>query len=359
MMFVSRWVSFATPARFDPLSIVRSKRRRRWVIFGLTLGLATGTFEYKFRECLEVVDNPAGVLNPHRLFFARMLFGRLRSQLIGKLADKELPINWRPSVYSAYAKMTGVNLDEMRYPIDSYRSVQEFFTRPLKKDARPMDTLDPLSLVSPVDGEVIACGDITEDRLPQVKGTSYSLKGFLGQDLLRASPPSSGKHSPVLKYAVLYLCPGDYHRFHSPTSLHITQGKHFSGEVISVNKTALKFLNDIFSVNERVVLSGTWAQGNIWFAAVAAHGVGNIKLSFDNKLRSNDPRTVPVYCGGEVRTKTLDQKFLHGDQIGMFKLGSTVVLIFEASTNMDWKVKQGDKVKVGQLLCDKKSATTI
>lgn len=318
--------------------------------FGLTVAFATGTFEYKFRECLEVVDNPAGVINPHRLFFARMLFGRLRSHMIGRLTEKELPVAWREGVYSAYAKFTGVNLEEMRYPIDSYRSIQEFFTRPLKKDARPLQSTDPLCLVSPADAEVIACGDVTEDRLPQVKGTTYSLKGFLGQDLLRSYSPEPNKHTPVLKYIVLYLCPGDYHRFHSPTAFHITQGKHFSGEVISVNKLALGLLNDIFSVNERVVLSGTWAQGNLWFSAVAAHGVGNIKLSFEHKLRSNDARTVPVYCGGDIRTRTFDEKLEHGDQLGMFKLGSTVVLVFEASNNMDWCVKQGDKVKVGQLL---------
>ena len=349
-MFRASGLQFATPARFDPAAIGLSKKRRRWVYFGLTVGLAAGTFEYKFRECLEVVGNPAGVVNPHRLFFARMMFGRLRSQWIGRLCEKELPVAWREGVYSAYAKMTGVDLSEMRYPIDSYRSVQEFFTRPLKKGLRPMQSLDPLCLVSPVDGEVIACGDITEDRLPQVKGTSYSLKGFLGHDIIIKSAASNPKQAPVLKYVVLYLCPGDYHRFHSPTQFHVTQGKHFSGEVVSVNKLALKFLNDIFSVNERVVLSGTWAQGNMWFAPVAAHGVGNIKLSFESKLRSNDPRTVPVYCGGDIRTRVFDETFQHGDQIGMFKLGSTVVLVFEASSNMQWAVSQGDKVKLGQLL---------
>ena len=38
----------------------------------------------------------------------------------------------------------------------------------------------------------------------------------------------------------------------------------------------------------------------------------------------------------------------------MFKLGSTIVLIFEASTNMQWDVKEGDKVKVGQRLLSPK-----
>ena len=223
-----------------------------------------------------------------------------------------------------------------------------------------MESTDPLCLVCPADSEIIACGDVVpgEDRLPQVKGTTYSLRGFLGTDPTRnisAVPGSAGaKTDSVLKYVVLYLCPGDYHRFHSPTQFTVSAAKHFSGEVLSVNRLSLRVLNDVFTVNERVVLQGTWAQGSMWYAAVAAHGVGNIKLSFEDKLRTNDARTVPVYCGGDVRNRTFDETFKHGDEVGMFKLGSTIVLIFEASTNMQWDVKEGDKVKVGQRLLSPK-----
>ena len=127
--------------------------------------------------------------------------------------------------------------------------------------------------------------------------------------------------------------------------------------MLSVNKLSLKYLNDVFSVNERVVLSGTWSQGNMWYSAVAAHGVGNIKLSFENRLRTNDVRTVPVYCGGDVRNRQFDEKLVHGDEVGLFKLGSTIVMVFEASKNMEWAIKEGDRVKVGQLLLKPKTAS--
>ena len=332
-------------SRFDPVEILRRKKIKRRLYFASGLGIAVGTFEYKFRECLSVVDNPAGVLNPHRLFFARMLFGRVRSAMIGSIAETRLPVSVREVVYNMYAKATGVNLAEMRYPIDSYASVQDFFARPLKAGIRMPESVNPLCLVSAADSEVVCCGDVESDRLPQIKNTSYSLKGFLGSDVRNQT-----RHDSTLKYIVLYLCPGDYHRFHSPTDFHLTSAKHFSGEVLSVNKTTLGLLNDVFSVNERVVLSGTWSQGIMHYAAVAAHGVGNIKMSFENKLRTNDVRTVPVYCGGDIRNRTFDEQFKHGDEIGMFKLGSTIVLVFEASPNTEWMVKPGDKVKVGQLL---------
>lgn len=350
--FASR--HFATPARFDPAEIAKKKSRTRklYLLGGLTI--AVGTFQYKFNECISVVGNPSDVLEPNKLFYARMLFGRLRSKIIGSLMDREVSVSMREPLYRFYSKMTGVNLDEIRYPLDSFRSVQDFFTRPLKKNCRPMETKNPLCLVSPADSEVICLGDACEleDRLPQVKGTSYSLKGFLGSDPFRHMDikDKQSKSRSVLKYIVLYLCPGDYHRFHSPTNFHVTNAKHFSGEVLSVNKLSLRFLNDVFTVNERVVLSGTWSQGQMHYAAVAAHGVGNIKMSFENKLKTNDVRTVPVYCGGDIRTRTFDESFNFGDEIGMFKLGSTIVMVFESSPAMEWTVKEGDKVKVGQLL---------
>ena len=343
-------------SRFDPVEIARKKKLKRKLYFGAGLVIAVGTFEYKFRECLSIVDNPSGILNPHRLFFARIFFGRLRSSMIGSIAEKKLPVSMRSIIYGTYAKLTGVDLGEMRYPIEAYSSLQEFFSRPLKANLRIPETTDPLCLVSPADSEIICCGDINpnEDRLPQIKNTSYSLRGFLGSSALPSTSVSTS-HSPVWKYVVLYLCPGDYHRFHSPTVFQVDSAKHFSGEVLSVNKLSLAFLNDVFSVNERVVLAGTWAQGTMYYAAVAAHGVGNIKLSFENKLRTNDVRTVPVYCGGDVRTRNFSENFSHGSEIGTFKLGSTIVLIFEASENMQWNVKSGDKVKVGQTLLSVKS----
>lgn len=339
-----------TPSRFDPVALLKQERIRRRLYLASGIAIAITTFDYKFQECLQVVDNPAGVLDPNRIFFARMFFGRMRSQFIGSLTEKELPVSMREPVYRFYSKCTGVNLEDIRYPLDSFRSIQDFFTRPLRKGIRPMATEDKLSLVSPADSEVIACGDITEDRLPQVKGTSYSVKGFLGSDILKNHKGSQGAASSTWKYIVLYLCPGDYHRFHSPCQFKVDVGKHFSGEMLSVNKLSLKYLNDVFSVNERVVLSGKWAQGDMHYTAVAAHGVGNIKLSFEKNLKTNDPRTVPFYLGGDIRTRKLETDLAMGQEVGMFKLGSTIVLVFEASDNMQWNVKPGDKVKVGELI---------
>jgi len=41
-----------------------------------------------------------------------------------------------------------------------------------------------------------------------------------------------------------------------------------------------------------------------------------------------------------------------GAEIGRFNLGSTVVVLFEATGNLNWLVKEGDKVLNGQLVCE-------
>ena len=301
----------------------------------------------KFTEAIQVVKNPADVRNPGQLFALRLLFGRTRSRIAGWLMNTTIPIFLRAPVFKAFASIYGVNLTEPRYPLDSYSTFQAFFERTLVEGARPIASNVPTQLVSPCDGEVLTIGDLSESsaRIPQVKGATYSLKGFLGVDPFRHKDKSS-----VLKYAVIYLAPGDYHRFHSPTNFRIQQGRHFAGEVLPVSKHLVSWFDDLFALNERVVLSGSWALGQMHYGIVAAYNVGNIRLDFDDKLKTNDFRAMPVYRGGEVRTKGINESMAHGEPIGTFKLGSTIVLIFEAAKNSEWLIKESDKIKMGQLI---------
>ena len=56
-------------------------------------------------------------------------------------------------------------------------------------------------------------------------------------------------------------------------------GKHYNGELFSVNPSFLRILQQVFVVNERVVLQGTWNHGNyVAVVPVAATNVGNIVI---------------------------------------------------------------------------------
>merc|ERR1719195_1499595 len=184
-------------------------------------------------------------------------------------------------------------------------------------------------------------------RIEQVKGATFSVPAFLGSDPEGTKSPSSS-----LQYVVLYLPTGAYHRMHSPCEVTFTQGRHFAGELLPTRSSVLRRVNDVLSVNERVVLSGHWRYGQLHFAAVAAANVGNIFLDFDARLKTNRLRDVAVHCGGDVSSKMYHEgiRLEAGASVGGFRLGSTVVLVFEAPQDFRWKVGVGDSVRVGQPL---------
>jgi len=313
------------------------------------VGCTVASMEYKFKECIDIVGNPAQVTSPHRLFWLRMLFGRMRSRWFGSLCETYLPVALRSPAYRLFAWTYNVDLAEVRYPLDSYRTFSDFFSRALRDDARPIADV-PAGLVSPVDGQVMTSGVLqgANARVEQVKGATYSVPAFLGFDpeKVKASATST------VRYVVLYLAAGDYHRIHSPCEVTFTQGRHFCGELLPVRAGLLRRVSDVFCVNERVVLSGSWRYGQMHLAAVAAANVGNIFLDFDAKLKTNRLRDIAVHCGGDVSSKMYPDgvSLSAGGAVGGFRLGSTVVLIFEAPQDFQWKVGEGDKVRVGQPL---------
>ncbi len=107
---------------------------------------------------------------------------------------------------------------------------------------------------------------------------------------------------------------------------------------------------NLFSANERAVYLGHWNKDMFFsFAAVGATNVGSILISCDGDLATN--------CRNNMdKCKSKDWHFSpvqvsKGEHFGEFKLGSTVVLIFEAPTDgFEFSVKPGDKIKVGEKL---------
>lgn len=184
----------------------------------------------------------------------------------------------------------------------------------------------------------------------------------------------------ALYYAVIYLAPGDYHRFHSPANWVAERRRHFAGELYSVSPYLQKTLPGLFTLNERVVLLGRWRWGFFGFVPVGATNVGSIKINFDRELRTNSLMTDTAadraaeeaaargeqYLGFSEATYASASPILHGhgirrgDEMGGFQLGSTIVLVFEAPTEKKneegersgwvWEVEKGQTVKMGQAL---------
>ncbi|KAI9987361.1 hypothetical protein PInf_023372 [Phytophthora infestans] len=131
-------------------------------------------------------------------------------------------------------------------------------------------------------------------------------------------------------HCVLYLAPGDYHRIHAPVDWQVEERRHFPGNLFPVNKTAARLIPSLFVENERVALLGEWEHG--FFS-----------LLLNREFRTNTALQDPLmgHCitknyGGKVDTA-------RGEEMAQFKLGSTVVLVFEAPESFQFTIKPGDK----------------
>ncbi|CBK22568.2 uncharacterized protein [Blastocystis hominis] len=181
----------------------------------------------------------------------------------------------------------------------------------------------------------------------QVKGIRYSMSTFLGSSI-----PYKNERSRLFT-VTLYLSPSDYHRVHSPAFFAIRSRAHFPGKLLPVKNFFAQNVKGLFTLNERVVLTGSWPQGFFSLGLVGAYNVGSISLSnrYDRDLRTNCAHHTAPRRGSVCYRKHYPAAVASepGDPVGMFHLGSTVVLAFEAG-EFEWLVKPGEKVKMGQPL---------
>ena len=155
-----------------------------------------------------------------------------------------------------------------------YRSLSEFFTRSIKEDCRE---ISPECIVSPCDGRVLHLGPVTgESHTEQVKGVTYSLEAFLGPKWVEHAGPyveslKQKKEGTALYHCIIYLAPGDYHRFHSPAVWKPVLRRHFHGELLSVSPKVANWVPGLFALNERAAYIGEWEHGFFSYTAVGKY----------------------------------------------------------------------------------------
>jgi phosphatidylserine decarboxylase len=242
--------------------------------------------------------------------------GAAYSALIGWGATKQVPTPLRPLAYRAFARAVGANLEEAELELAAYPSFGEFFARRLRGGARLVDPA-PDAIVSPCDGVVAAAGIATDGTLVQAKGRSYTLAQLLASE--RSAARFVGGD-----YATIYLSPRDYHRVHTPVSGTLVAYDFVPGALWPVNPKVVARRDGVFARNERVVIElNAGALGDVCVVMVGAAGVGNIALN--HGLSSAELRSA-----GERHRVELDAVSVErGDELGAFRLGSTVVLVFQ------------------------------
>ena len=221
---------------------------------------------------------------------------------------------------SVFANMYGIPLHEAEKPISEYRTLNEFFTRRLKPDMRPIHE-GPHVLISPVDSLITAMGPIHEGTILNVKGQDYTIA-----DLLQNSPHAQKYLNGF--FFVLYLSPTDYHRIHSPVAGRKLESVHIPGKVYPVHEFAMTHMRAVLSRNERLITYLNHEDGEVALVKVGAMNVSSIK-----------------YTDASTTSWSL------GEDLAYFEFGSTVVLLTETGTlNPLPELKAGTAVKMGQQL---------
>ena len=258
------------------------------------------------------------------------LAGRIASARGGRLTTRL--IKWFVGRY-------GVNMAEAANPdIASYATFNDFFTRSLRGNARP---LAPADLVCPVDGAISQFGPMVGDQIFQAKGHSYSSTALVGGDAALAARFEGGS------FATLYLSPKDYHRIHMPMEGRLSRMIYVPGELFSVNPTTARGVPGLFARNERVVCVFESARGPFVLVLVGATIVGSMATVWHGVV--NPPRA------GEIRTWNYELELVlkQGEEMGRFLLGSTVVMLFPKGPlvfNPAWA--PGGAIRMGEVMAN-------
>lgn len=250
------------------------------------------------------------------------------SRLAGRLADSESTPALKNRVIKWFIGRYGVNMSEAAEPdFTAYPTFNAFFTRALKSGARTIDP-DPSTLVSPVDGAISQIGQISTDRVFQAKGQSFSLTELLGGDDARAEPFREGEFSTI------YLSPKDYHRIHMPMAGTLKEMVYVPGKLFSVNPVTAENVPNLFARNERVACLFHTEAGPMAMVLVGAMIVGSVETTWAGVVAPNSGKVTQWQYSGEDAVR-----FEKGQEMGRFRLGSTVVLVMPRGA-VKWQPNQ-------------------
>lgn len=262
----------------------------------------------------------------------------LLSRVVGFFAESEISFIKKP-LMNFFLQRFGIDLSEAkRESIHDYSNFNDFFTRTLKDNIRPLEGADE-EFVSPVDGEVSQFGTIHNEALIQAKGRDYRLVDLLGGDSTQANKFKDGE------FATLYLSPKDYHRIHMPLAGKLVKTTFIPGKLFSVNQLTARHVPNLFARNERLVCEFETAQGPVIMVLVGAMVVASIETVWSGIVAPFQKK---------IMQQTFEPKSLNferGEEIARFRLGSTVILITQKDAiNWHQNISNGAPVKLGQRL---------
>jgi len=235
------------------------------------------------------------------------------SRMVGRVVHARLPRPIARRLVRWFAEAYEMDVDAAGRPLEDYPSIGHFFTRDLREGLRPIES----DFVSPADAVLRGFGVVSGGRLEQVKGKTYTLAGFLAGD------GNAGRYEGGV-YFNFYLSPQDYHHVHSPATGTIPGSVHIPGKLWPVNDWSLANVDELFSINERVVTYIDCALGRLAVVMIGATNVGKITVVYDSFISNS-----AAADRAEVRYYDPPIDITAGARLGTFHMGSSVVLLVE------------------------------
>ncbi|WED21611.1 archaetidylserine decarboxylase [Vibrio sp. JC009] len=244
------------------------------------------------------------------------------------------------AVIRLFIKQYKINMSEALYSDPAYYDTfNNFFVRELNPDARPVAEGESV-IVHPADARTSQFGPIENGRLIQAKGHDFSAQELLGGDKDLYEEFAEGN------FATLYLSPSDYHRVHMPCDGTLRQMIYVPGELYSVNPLTAENIPELFARNERVVCIFDTEFGPMAHILVGATIVGSIEVVWSGTI--TPPRGNTVYRWDYPAEGPKAVVLKKGEEMGRFKLGSTVINLFaKDKIRFDDSMQQGEKTILG------------
>lgn len=259
------------------------------------------------------------------------------SKMMSKLTHCENKA-WKNLFIKQIIRHYGVNMNEaLEQDINAFKSFNHFFTRELNPDVRPLAT-ERNAIVSPADGVVSQAGNITEGKIFQAKGKSYTATDLLGGSLERAEPFNNGL------FTTIYLSPKDYHRLHMPLTGRLREMVHIPGRLFSVNTATTNSVPGLFARNERVAAIFDTDAGSMALVLVGAIFVSSIETVWHGVVT---PPSISTVQSWQYQDNAPTLKI--GEEMGRFNMGSTIIVLFGKDKAQWDSTLTGEKtVKLGE-----------
>ena len=262
------------------------------------------------------------------------------SRLVALLANSRWFWIKNPCIY-LFMRRFGVDLSEA--VVQDYRqfdSFNAFFTRQLLDGSRPLQG-DENTVVSPADGAVSQLGTVQDQLLLQAKGIDYSAVDLLGGNLQDAEPFRNGS------FITIYLSPRDYHRIHMPIAGKLQKTIYVPGRLFSVNQRTTERVTGLFTRNERLVCFFDTPAGPMALIMVGAMIVAGIETVWAGQVCPTRHGELTTDYRGQTPLIEADR----GAELGRFKLGSTVILLFGPdAVRLVQRIQPDSTIRLGEAI---------